>query len=140
MMTEDDKIRKVIEKYEKFFCNTISDVAQSKKGKWLFWEYDAEYRCYDSFFQFKTAEELEKIIAQVLTEEFNNLIEVSAENIQRKLDKIDMNEVVENSYDFSIPKLQKNIEVLISEYQKSSARLEAIFKSLSTIFDSLKER
>lgn len=81
-MTEDKKIRKVIEKNEGFFRSTISDVAQTEKGIWIFFEYDAKHKYYNSFFQFRTAEELEQIIAAVLADELNILIETTAENIQ----------------------------------------------------------
>ena len=117
-MTEDEKIRKVIERYEGFFQNTISDVAQTKKGVWIFFEYDAEHEYYNSFFQFSTAGELEQIIVEVLADEVNILIETTAENIQLGLQEFDINEAAQSSYGVSVPELLKNIEVLNSELQK----------------------
>lgn len=136
-MTEDEKIKSIIKKYGKFFENTFSDVAQSQKGKWIFFEYDKEYNHYDSFYQFETAKELEQIIVAVLAENLNITMELNAENIQRKLDKIDINDIAENNFDYCIPKLQEYMKVFIIEYQKSGERLEVIFKSLSTVIDSL---
>ena len=110
-LTEDEKIRNVIEKYENFFQNTISDVARTKKGVWIFFEYDADHDCYNSFFRFKTAEELKQIIAGVVAWEMNMLIEVAAENIQNELEGFDINDVAQ-SYNTSIPLLLKNVEIL----------------------------
>ena len=137
-MTEDEKIREVIERYEGFFGSTISDVAQTKKGVWIFFEYDAEHGYYNSFFQFRTAEELELIIAQVLADEMNILIETTAENIHIGLQEIDINDMAQGSYDVSIPELLKNMEVLNSEFQKSAGRMDVILRSMPGILCGLK--
>lgn len=42
-LTEDEKIQKVIEENEGFFQNTISDVARTKKGARISFEYDKEH-------------------------------------------------------------------------------------------------
>lgn len=136
-LTEDEKIRKVIEKYEGFFQSTISDVAQTKKGVWIFFEYDAEHGYYNSFFQFHTAVELEKIIAGVLAEEMNILIETTVEEILYGLEESDINETAKVCYDASIPELLKNMEVLNRELSKSAERLDVILRSMPGVFSSL---
>lgn len=137
-LTEDEKIRKVIESNEGFFQSTISDVAQTKKGVWIFFEYDAEHEYYNSFFRFGTARELERIIAEVLADEMNILIETTAENIQLGLREFEINEAAQSSYGASIPELLKNMEVLNMEFQKSAERADVILRSMPGIFSRLK--
>lgn len=138
-MTEDEKIKKVIAKYDSFFENTDSDVGHTKKGVWFFYEYDKGHDYYTSFFRFETAEELERIIAEVLIEEFNILIEITAENIFRGLDNIaaEINDASQTCYTICIPKLLKNIEVLNKECQKSAERQEVIFQSLLGVLNGV---
>ena len=137
-LTEDEKIREVIEKHEGFFKSTISDVAQTEKGVWIFFEYDAEHKYYNSFFQFSTAKELEQIIAEVLADELNILIETTAENIQLGLQEFDINEAAQGSYGISIPELLKNMEVLNSEFQKIAGRMDVILRSMPGVLCGLK--
>ena len=137
-MTEDEKIQKVIEENEGFFQNTISDVARTKKGVWIFFEYDEEHNYYNCFFRFKTAQELEWIIAEVLADEMNILIETTAENIHHELEDVDINDMAQSCYDISIPELMKNMEVLNSELQKGAQKLDAILRSIPSVFSRLK--
>ena len=132
-MAEDEKIRKMIAKYQNFFSESISDVGRTEKGVWIFYEYDEENDCYNSFFRFSTAEELERIIIGIMSQEMNVLIESTAENIQQRLERIDINDAVFSCYDRCIPKLLKNVEILNDEYQKSAKRLNVIFRCLSGI-------
>lgn len=141
-MTEDEKIKEVIAKYDSFFENTVSDVGHTKKGVWFFYEYDEKHDYYTSFFRFETAEELEQIIAEVLAEEFNILIEITVENVFRELDNIatEINDASQTCYAICIPNLLKNMEVLNKEYQKSAERLEVIFQSLLGVFKNVWEQ
>lgn len=139
-LTEDEKIQKVIEENEGFFQNTVSDVAQTKKGAWIFFEYDKEHNYYNCFFRFKTAQELEWIIAEVLADDMNILIETTAENIHHELADIDINDAAQSCYDFSIPELMKNMEVLNSELQKGTGKLDAILQSMPSVFSRLKDK
>lgn len=137
-LTEDEKIREVIKEHEGFFQSTISDVAQTEKGVWIFFEYDAEHGYYNSFFQFTTAGELEQIIAEVLADEMNILIETTAENIQFGLQEFDINDAAQISYEISIPELLKNMEVFNRELQKSAGRMDVILRSMPGILCGLK--
>ena len=137
-LTEDEKIREAIKEHEGFFQSTISDVAQTEKGVWIFFEYDAKHRHYNSFFQFTTAGELEQIIAEVLADEMNILIETTAENIQFGLQEFDINDATQISYEISIPELLKNMEVLNRELQKSAGRMDVILRSMPGILCGLK--
>ena len=42
-LREDEKIQRVIEEKYGFFQNTISDIARTKKGARIFFEYDKEH-------------------------------------------------------------------------------------------------
>ena len=141
-MTEDEKIRKVIAKYEHFFENTISDVGHTKKEVWFFYEYDEKYKCYKSFFRFETADELEQIIIGVIANELNILIKIIGENVHHEIEgnETEINDITESYYDFCIPELLKNIKVLNREFQKSAERLDVIFQSLSGVLREVGEQ
>lgn len=109
-----------------------------KKGMWIFFEYDAEHRHYNSFFQFSTAGELEQIIAEVLADEINILIETTTENIQFGLQKFDINNAAQSCYEINIPKLLKNMEILNRKLQKSVGRMDVILRSMLGILCGLK--
>ena len=68
----------------------------------------------------------------MLVEEFNMLIEITAENIFHGLDDIttEISDKKQTCYILCIPRLLKNMEVLNKEYQRSAERLEVIFPSL----------
>lgn len=140
-MTEDEKIKRVIARYDSFFRSTISDVGHTKKGVWFFYEYDEEHDYYNSFFRFETAEELIQIIAEVAAEDINIMLEMAAENISREINDItiEINDATESCYAPCIPNLLKNIEIFNNEYKKSADRMEVIFQSLSRVLNEVEK-
>lgn len=42
MMNEEEKIKNVLDKYNKYFADTNSDVCHSIKGVWFFYQYDSK--------------------------------------------------------------------------------------------------
>lgn len=62
MISENEKIKKILDKHKNLFDATDMDVAQSMKGQWYFSRYNEEYDYYDCFVRFKTAKELAEII------------------------------------------------------------------------------
>lgn len=69
-MSENEKIRKVVEKYRKYFEHSYTDIAQTEKGEWLFLEFDLKYReCYNVT-RFKTAEELEDVFIKEMVNDY----------------------------------------------------------------------
>lgn len=137
MELENERIRQVIAKYKDYFKYSRADVGHTEKNIWFFYEYDEEHRYYDSFIRFCTAEELEKLIAGVIADDLNILLETSVENAYHALQEFDMSEAVEKDYDACIPDLLRNMEVLNRECQKNMGKLEVIFKSLSGILTGL---
>lgn len=134
---ENDRIREVISKYDSYFRNSRADIGHTKKNIWFFYEYDEEHSYYDSFIRFRTAEELEKLIAGVIADDLNILLETAVENAYYALQEFDMSEAVEKDYDECIPELLRNMEVLNREYHKNMNKLDVIFKSLSGILAGL---
>lgn len=117
-------------------------MGHTKKGVWFFYEYDEEHDYYTSFFRFETAAELELIIAEVLIEEFNVMLEITVENIFHGLDDIsaEIGDASQTCYALCMPRLLKNMELLNKEYQKSAERLEVILQSLSGILREVGEQ
>lgn len=136
-LTEDQKIRQILNQYSSYFEHSDADVGHTQKGVWFFYEYDEEHDYYNSFIRFSTAKELEQLIASLLTEDFNILIEVGAEDVHHALRKIQINDAVGSCYAECIPILLKNIEVLNSECQKWAEKLDVIYQSFSGVLERL---
>lgn len=134
---ENERIRQVITKYEGYFKNSRADVGHTEKNIWFFYEYDEEHRCYDSFIRFRTAKDLKKLIAGLIADDLNILLETAVENADYALQEFDMSEAVEKDYDACIPDLLRNMEVLNRECQNNMGKLEIIFKALSGILTGL---
>ena len=61
-MNEREKIIKLLEKYQAIFDTTDMDVAESRKGHWLFLRFNDENGYFDAVAHFETAEELAEIM------------------------------------------------------------------------------
>ena len=102
-MNEEEKIKNVLDKYNKYFTDTNSDVCHSIKGVLFFYQYDSKNDIYECFYQFSTAEELEKIIMGEILEAVNIAIECTAEEIvfsnNKRLKMLDVDKIPAD-YDF----------------------------------------
>lgn len=136
-MTEEQKIRQILNQYSSYFEHSDADVGHTQKGVWFFYEYDEKHDYYNSFIRFSTAKELEQLIASLAADDFNILIEVGAEDVHHALRKIQINDAVQSCYDECIPELLKNIEVLNSECQKWAEKLDVIYQSFSGVLERL---
>lgn len=74
LLTEEEKIRQIIEQYSSYFEHSDADVGHTQKGVWFFYEYDKEHDYYNSFIRFETAKELEHLIASLAADDLNVLI------------------------------------------------------------------
>lgn len=137
MELENERIRQVIAKYKDYFKYSRADVGHTEKNIWFFYEYDEEHRYYDSFIRFRTAKDLERLIAGLIADDLNVLIETAVENADYALQEFDMSEAAKKDYDACIPELLRNMEVLNRECEKNMGKLEVIFKSLSGILNGL---
>lgn len=139
-MTEDQKIRQVIDQYSSYFAHSNADVGHTQKGAWFFYEYDEEHDYYNSFIRFETANGLELLIAQLAADDINVLLEAGAEDIQYALKEIDINDATECCYDRCIPELLKNMETLNREGQKWAERMNMICRSFSGFLENLQNK
>lgn len=74
-LTEDQKIEKLIKKYQPYLAMTDMDVCRSIKGKWYFFRYSEKYKTYEMFTQFETATELIEIVVGELCMDATFLVE-----------------------------------------------------------------
>lgn len=121
-MTEDQRIRQIIDQYSSYFEHSAADVGHTQKGVWFFYEYDKEHDYYNSFIRFKAAKELEHLIASLAADDLNVLIEVGA--VHHALEEININDATACCYDGCIPELLKNMETLNGECRKWAERLQ----------------
>lgn len=80
-MSEDKKTEEVISKYQSFFDNSDADVIKSIKEIWHFYRYNEQYKNYDCFIRFETANDLEHIIMSEVADDMNLALESVADTI-----------------------------------------------------------
>lgn len=137
-MSEDKKIEYVLEKYKEYFNNSNSDVCHSNKGIWFFYQYDSKNDIYESFYQFTTAKELEKIIIGEIIETINIALECTAEaivfanNEPHKIIKVDD---IPTDYDFSerVNKLAVNVKAVKQTMHLVEDAYQAILSLIQSI-------
>lgn len=115
-MNEDEKIQSVIEQYKAYIDTSNSDICHSIKGVWFYYTYDSKNSIYESFYQFSTSEELEKIIIGEIIDTINIAIEYTAEEIvyaNNKQVAVDV-DIIPMKYDFSgrLKELYTNINAV----------------------------
>ena len=115
-MNKDKKIQSVIEQYKTYIDTSNSDICHSVKGVWFYYTYDSKNSIYESFYQFSTAEELEKIITGEIIDTINIAIECTAEEIvyvNNKQMTVDV-DIIPIEYDFSdrLKELYNNINAV----------------------------
>ena len=123
-MTEDQKIRQILNQYSSYFKHSNADVGHTQKGVWFFYEYDEENDYYNSFIRFETAKELELLIAELAADDLNIVIEAGVEDMQHALREININDATTSNYGNCIPELLKNMETLNGECRKWAERLQ----------------
>lgn len=111
-LTEDQKIEKLIKKYQPYLTMTDMDICHSLKGKWYFFRYSEKHDSYEIFTQFETATELIEIVIGELCMDATFLVEESY-NMKPHIhpDLVDfMNQPV--SYQETVMELKKYIKTL----------------------------
>lgn len=129
-MGEDEKIRQVIKKYDGYFKNCSGDVAYTATGYWVFFEYDSVSDDYYGFIRFETAEKLERIILNMLSDDVSFALENAAENIYKSFRRLD-DEIYKGQDMDDVTRLTRQLELIREEYYKKSENLELLFKILS---------
>lgn len=112
-MPEDKKIGEVISKYQSFFDNSDADVSKSIKGVWHFYRYNEQYRNYDCFIRFNTANDLEHIIMSEVADDMNTGLEIVADTITNSYGYENIEDVTHTSdYDENVKRLIFNLSAI----------------------------
>lgn len=117
-MKEEEKINQLLKKHRHFFETTTADVAQSIKGKHMFYLVDSRNGEYYSFKTFSTADELEKIILHEIADNMNTAIEVTIENLDKELNAHNVSYSCCENYGESINHLANSLDIIRKEYSK----------------------
>ena len=120
-MAEEDEVSRIMavaEKYSDYFNEWHSDIAMGRKGPNFFYVYNDQYRYFEVFEEFSTAEELEKLIIGTMAENMETFNAVVLENTQKMFENLDINENV-GSYDpdFHIYKLLRQMEIMTGQLE-----------------------
>ena len=131
-MSEDEKIRKVIEKYSNFFKDYSADVGQTVNGAWFFLEYDSKHDDYYCFTRFSTAEELENLIIGLVADDVNCQLETTVDSISHNLQSYVINDLPAQNYNGTIPELIKTLKAFNQICTEGSGKINKIFELLTT--------
>ena len=130
---EASKIMAVAEKYTDYFNEWHSDIAMGRKGPNFFYVYNDQYRYFEVFEEFTTAEELEKLIIGTMAENMETFNAVALEN------ELDINENVGN-YDpeFHIYKLLRQMEIMTGQLEHWSELMAGTYRSFANVCKGVK--
>lgn len=115
----DNEIKDVISKYKDFFESTTADVAISLKGQKIFYYIDSASGEMYYVLEFKTAEQLEKIIQYEIADKMQDMLETGIHQISKELIKLDvgMGNIEDNR---SVEKLAQTFDLLQKEVGKTN--------------------
>lgn len=125
-MNDDTKMNELLKKYDHFFKKTSADVATSLKGKKFFYLVDDCSKELYSVIEFKTTEELEQIILNEYANYFNTTIDVSLQNIEEEIHRIDLSYA---TCDFgnSVYHLAASLDIIHKELQVWLPEIQSLF-------------
>lgn len=139
-MSEKEKVLQVIEKYKEFFDGEDGiDVAISAKGEFFFYSYAKEFKYFDHFIQFHTAEELERIIIGNMVNDVNCIVEPFIDELEmqtRRIDHCDM-----EHYDFreEVAKLSEHLNTVERVLTHNTEIFRILFRGLKAVCDRAKQ-
>ena len=141
-MAEEDEVSKIMavaEKYSNYFNEWHSDIAMGRKGPNFFYVYNDQYRYFEVFEEFRTAEELEKLIIGTMAENMETFNAVALENTQKMFENLDINENV-GSYDpdFHIYKLLRQMEIMTGQLEHWSELVAGTYRSFANVCKDMK--
>ena len=141
-MAEEDEVSKIMavaEKYSNYFNEWHSDIAMGRKGPNFFYVYNDQYRYFEVFEEFSTAEELEKLIIGTMAENMETFNAVALENTQKMFENLDINENV-GSYDpdFHIYKLLRQMEIMTGQLEHWSELVADTYRSFANVCKGMK--
>lgn len=127
------KITAVADKYRDYFSQWRADIAIGRNGPNMFYLYDENYKHFDVFEPFETAEELEKLIIGSMAENMEVFHAVAAENIQSMFDKLDTETVGNYDPDFHIYKLLQQMEIMTDELERWAETITGTYCSFANV-------
>jgi hypothetical protein len=141
-MAEEDEVSRIMavaEKYSDYFNEWHSDIAMGRKGPNFFYVYNDQYRYFEVFEEFSTAEELEKLIIGTMAENMETFNAVALENTQKMFENLDINENV-GSYDpdFHIYKLLRQMEIMTGQLEHWSELVAGTYRSFANVCKGMK--
>jgi hypothetical protein len=141
-MAEEDEVSRIMavaEKYSDYFNEWHSDIAMGRKGPNFFYVYNDQYRYFEVFEEFSTAEELEKLIIGTMAENMETFNAVALENTQKMFENLDINENV-GSYDpdFHIYKLLRQMEIMTGQLEHWSELVADTYRSFANVCKGMK--
>ena len=136
-MAEEDEVSRIMavaEKYSDYWNEWHSDIAMGRKGPNFFYVYNDQYRYFEVFEEFSTAEELEKLIIGTMAENMETFNAVALENTQKMFENLDINENV-GSYDpdFHIYKLLRQMEIMTGQLEHWSELMAGTYRSFANV-------
>ena len=141
-MAEEDEVSRIMaaaEKYSDYFNEWHSDIVMGRKGPNFFYVYNDQYRYFEVFEEFSTAEELEKLIIGTMAENMETFNAVALENTQKMFENLDINENV-GSYDpdFHIYKLLRQMEIMTGQLEHWSELVAGTYRSFANVCKGMK--
>lgn len=138
-MSEYEKIQEVMKKHEEYFRNGKADIAISSKGRYFFFEFDTKYQNFETFIEFQTAEELEKIILSTVADDLDLLLAIIGDNVAGRFRDLD----VESAKDWynegeSITKAIKRLVAFTDDLEEYGSWLKNTSNALLRIAESIK--
>lgn len=137
-MAENIEINALLEKYKNLFEKSPHmDVAQTAKGRWFFLEYDVKYNKYHSFCEFKTSDELERLIAGIIADDTNTLLEVGLSDMIQSLESVDISADFElRDYSECLPQLIENMKALHESQERHKDLLKRVTEAIECVLDT----
>lgn len=130
---ETEKIMAVADKYRDYFEEWCADIAIGRSGPNFFYLYSKEYKHFEVFEPFETAEELEKLIIGSMAENMEVFHAVAAEDIQSMFDQLDTETVGDYDPDFHIYKLLRQMEIMTGELERWAEMLTGTYRSFANV-------
>ena len=136
-MAEEDEVSRIMavaEKYSDYWNEWHSDIAMGRKGPNFFYVYNDQYRYFEVFEEFNTAEELERLIIGTMAENMEAFNAVVLESTQQMFDDLDINENVGNyDPDFHIYKLLRQMEIMTGQLEHWSELMAGTYRSFANV-------
>lgn len=136
---ETRKIMAVAEKYSDYFNEWHSDIAIGRKGPNFFYVYSDQYRYFEVFEEFSTAEELEKLIIGTMADNMETFNAVVLENTQKMFEDLDVNEKIgEYDPESHIYDLFRQMEIMTGQLEYWSELMAGTYRSFANVCKGVK--